>query len=81
MSSNSDPDADIEAYIDWHIGKTFKHEEFLNDAKAKLLMKDMTMKTLRQMNNKDFKSLDIRLGIGMRLSDEIKDYKTDKKKF
>lgn len=79
VPSDSDPDADIDAYIDWHIRKTPKHEGFLNDAKAKLLKEGTTLKTLRKMNNQDFKSIDIPIGIGMRLSEEAKDYKKGRK--
>src|SRR5438046_1867833 len=79
VPSDSDPDADIDAYINWHIHKTPKHEYFLNDAKEKLLTEGTTLKTLRKMNNQDFKSIDIPLGIGMRLSEEVKDYKQGKK--
>ena len=79
VPSDSDPDADIDAYITWHIRKTPKHEGFLNDAKAKLLKVGTTLKTLRKMNNQDFKSIDIPLGIRMRLSEEVKDYKQGKK--
>src|SRR6266496_4676713 len=46
VPSDSDPDTDIDAYINWHICKTSKHEDFLNDVKAKLLTEDMTLKTL-----------------------------------
>ena len=79
VPSDLDPDTDIDAYINWHICKTPKHEDFLNDAKAKLLTEGTTLKTLRKMNNQDFKSIDIPLGIRMRLSEEVKDYKKGKK--
>ena len=46
VPSDSDPDAAIDAYINWHIGKTPKHEDFLNAAKGKLLVEGMTLKTL-----------------------------------
>ena len=75
VPSDSDPDADIDAYINWHIEKTPKHKDLLNAAKVKLLAEGMTLKTLRKLNNQDYKSIDIPMGIGMRLSEEVKVYK------
>ncbi len=75
VPSDSDPDADIDSYINWHIEKTPKHEDLLNAAKMKLLAEGMTLKTLRKLSNQDYKSIDIPIGIGMRLSDEVKVYK------
>ena len=46
VPSDLDPDTDIDAYINWHICITPKHEDFLNDAKAKLLTEGTTLKTL-----------------------------------
>jgi len=72
---DSAPNADIDTYINWHIEKTPKHEDLLNAAKMKLLAEGMTLKTLRKLSNQDYKSIDIPIGIGMRLSDEVKVYK------
>jgi hypothetical protein len=80
ISSDSDPDASIDAYINWHIKKTPTHEEFLSDAKVKLLGQGMTMKMLRKLERQDYKSIDVPMGVGMRLTEEIKIYKQDKKK-
>ena len=42
VPSDSDPDADIDAYINWHIRKTPTHADLLNAAKVKLLAEGMT---------------------------------------
>ena len=81
VPSDSDPDADIDAYINWHIEKTPKHKDLLNAAKVKLLAEGMTLKTLRKLNNQDYKSIDIPMGIGMRLSEEVKVYKKGRDQF
>jgi hypothetical protein len=74
VGSDPDPDNAITEYIQWHIGRTPKHTDLLNDAKVKLLAEGVTLQTLRNMKNEDFKGMDIRVGIGMRLHDDVKDW-------
>src|SRR5437667_6030077 len=59
VPSDSDPDADIDAYINWHIRKTPTHTDLLNTAKAKLLAEGMTLKTVRKLNKQDYNDRDI----------------------
>ena len=72
VRSDSDPDTEIEEYIQWHINKTPRHAHLLNAAKEKLLAEGATLQTLRKMSNNDFKVLDIGMGVGMRLAGDIK---------
>ena len=72
---DSDPDADIDAYINWHIRKTPMHIDLLNAAKAKLLAEGMTLKTVRKLNKQDYNDMNIPKGIEMRLTNEVKIYK------
>src|SRR5436189_464058 len=69
---DSDPDADIDAYINWHIEKTPTHIDLLNAAKAKLLVEGMTLKTVRKLNKQDYNDIDIHNGIVMMFIYEFK---------
>lgn len=75
VGSDLDPDNALEEYIQWHISRTPKHADLLNDAKVKLMAEGVTMQTLNDMKQGSvtlWKELDIRLGIGMRLAEDVK---------
>jgi len=74
IPSDSDPDAAIEDYIQWHIEKTPTHRDWLVQAKDKLLNEAMTLKALHSSSVKELQDIGIPLGISKRLCKEVRDY-------
>ena len=78
-SSPVHPDSDIEEevgnYITYMSRKYPKQEEGWRNAKEKLLDESLDLRQIRTMNNQEFKDIGIPLGIGMKLRDEVKNFK------
>ena len=62
-------------YIAYMLRKYPKQEERWHIAKEKLIDESLDLRQIRTMNNQEFKDIGIPLGIGMKLHDEVKNFK------
>ena len=53
-------------------------EEAWRNAKERLIDESLDLGQIRRMNNAEFKEIGIPIGIGMRLKNEVKNFKAEK---